>query len=440
MADVHEGSGGLARAGLLENARFNALVIVPNAVQGIFRRRRAPVAVATRAGIDGQAVGLLRGMARSSEGRPVWVQVIKNPALLLLDPADIERVLEGSPDPYASDPPAKRDGMVAFQPDAATISRGALWRNRRRFNEAVLRSSSGRSGGGKLLKTWESICSEELERLLTGPVAVSGGEIGWDPFHECVQRIARRLILGDGAAEDERLTELLGELMSDANGMPGESGEGVRELEEMIGRHVERADRGSLAARFATAPADGRTNTLGQVPHWLFALGDTLAINALRALAVLASDDHVADRARESREYLSGCLQEAMRLWPTTAMLSRETTEDVELRGETVPAGTQVLIVNTFSHRDRDRVDYADRFTPEAWMDGRASAYGGFNFFSRGPQICPGTAIATGVGESLLAELLDGYELEALSPQLDLGEALPHMVDFFGIRVGVEPR
>lgn len=430
--------GGLARAGLLENARFNALVIVPNAVQGIFRRRRAPVAVATKAGVDGQAVGLLRGMARSSDGRPVWVRVIKDQALLLLDPADIERVLEGSPEPYASDPPAKRAGMVAFQPDAATISRGDLWRNRRRFTDAVLKS---RPGGGKLLKTWESTCGEELERMLTGPVAVAGGTIDWDAFHELVQRIARRLILGDGAAEDERLTELLGELMSDANSMPGQAGEGTRELEAMIGRHVERAERGSLAARFAKAPSDARTNRLGQVPHWLFALGDTLAINAFRALAVLASDDALAARARESSEYLGACLQEAMRLWPTTAMLSRETTEAVELRGETVPAGTQVLIVNTFSHRDRDRVDYADRFAPEQWMSGgEAAGYSGFNFFSRGPQVCPGTAIATGVGELLLGELLDGYEPEPISPRLDLDERMPHMLDFFAIKVGVEPR
>lgn len=438
MADASAGGAGFASAGLLENARFHALVIVPNAVQGIFRRRRKPVAVATRAGVDGQAVGLLRGMARSSDGRPVWVRVIKDRALLLLDPADIAQVLEGSPDAYASDPPAKRDGMVAFQPDAATISRGDLWRNRRRFNEAALRSPSG---GRNLLKGWEATCREELERMITGPVAVGGGTIDWSAFHACVQRIARRLILGDGAAEDERLTELLGELMSDANSMPGESGDGVRELEAMIGRHVERADRGSLVARFAKAPSDARTNPAGQVPHWLFALGDTLAINAFRALAVLASDDAVTGRARESNEYLGACLQEAMRLWPTTAMLSRETTEAVELRGETVPAGTQILIVNAFSHRDRDRVDYADRFTPEAWMaDGDAREYGGFNFFSRGPQVCPGTAIATGVGELLLGELLAGYELEPLSPRLDLDDEMPNMVDFFGIRVGVEPR
>ena len=429
-------SEGPAQASLLENLRFNALVIVPNAVQGVFRRRRAAVAAATHAGVDGQAVGLLAGMDRSHGGRPIWVRVIKDRALLVLRPADAELVLEGAPSPYAADPPAKRDGMASFQPDAVTISRGGLWRIRRRFVDAVLKSPAR----GKLLKGWESVCVEEVERMLTGPVAVAGGELDWDGFHEAIQRVARRLILGDGAAEDQRLTELLGELMSEANGMSGESGPGVAELERMIGRHVDRAERGSLAGRFAGAPSDARTNPVGQVPHWLFALGDTLAINAFRALAVLGSDPPVLRRARESREYLAACLEEAMRLWPTTTMLSRETTEDVEWDGETIPAGTQVLIVNTFSHRDRARVRYADRFAPEEWIDGDAREYPGFNHFSRGPQACPGTAIATGVGEEVLAALIERFDPRTASPSLDLRKPLPHMVDFFGIRVRLEPR
>jgi len=427
---------GIARASLLENARFNALVIVPNAVQGLFRRRRAAVAAATRTGVDGRAVGLLRGMARGHGGGPVWVRVIKDEALLLLDPADIERVLDGSPEPFAADPKPKRDGMVAFQPQAATISRGEQWRSRRRFTEAVLRSPKG----GKLLSGWEKLCREELERMLTGPVAVSGGELDWDPWHEMVQRIARRLILGDGAAEDEELTELLEELMAEGNGMPGKPGEGLQQLESMIAVHVDAAERGSLAGRFAGAPSDAATAPIGQVPHWLFALGDTLAMNAFRALAVLASDKAVLTLARESGDYLGACLQEAMRLWPTTTTLSRVTTERVEWNGESVPAGTQVVIVNTFSHRDPDRIDYADRFAPEEWLAGDASAYAGFNFFSRGPQVCPGTAIATGVGELLLAELIERFKPRAISPRLDLAEPLPHMVDFFGIQVGLEPR
>lgn len=429
-----EPSGGIARASLIENARFNAAVVVPNAAQGIFSRRRAAVAVATRAGVDGQAIALLRGMAERHGRRPVRVRILSAEAVLLLDPLDVERVLDASPEPFASDPPAKRDGMVAFQPDALTISREPLWSNRRRFTEAVLRSPPG---GRKLLKAWEGACREELERMLTGPAAVAGGTIDWDAWHGAVQRVARRLVLGDGAADDERLTGLLGELMSTANSMPGESGAGVRELEAMISVHVGRADRGSLVGRFASAPSDSRTAPVGQVAHWLFALGDTLAINAFRALALLAADEHVAGRARESREYLGACLQEAMRLWPTTAMLSRETTAPVELRGETLPAGTQIVIVNAFHHRDAERVPYADRFAPEEWTEGEARDDPSFNFFSRGPQVCPGTAIATGVGEELLASLLAGYEPTDSSPGLDLAK-LPHMLDFFGVRVEVE--
>ncbi len=427
---------GIPSASLLENLRFNATVIVPNAAQGLFRRRRAAVAAATRAGVDGHAVGLLSGMARKYAGGPVWVRVVTEEALLVLDPADVKRVLEGAPAPYAADPKPKRDGMVAFQPDAATISRGDLWRERRRFIDAVLKSPPE----GRLLKTWQDVCREEVERMSTGRMAVSGGELYWDAFHEMLQRVARRVILGDGAADDDQLTELLEDLMSEGNGMPGEPSERLPELEKMIAGHLERAERGSLAARFAGAPSSAGTNRAGQVPHWLFAFGDTLAINAFRALAVLGSDDAVLEFARDSDDYLAACLQEAMRLWPTTTTLSRETTEDVEWNAETVPAGTQVIIVNTFGHRDGDRLDYADRFVPEEWTVGDAAAYPGFNFFSRGPQVCPGTAIATGAGELILSELISRFDPATISPELDLARPLPHMVDFFGIKVGLKPR
>jgi len=424
----------LPRAGLIENLRFNAVLVIPNAVQGLFRRRRAAVAAATRAGVDGQAVGLLSGMARNYERRPVWVKLGREDAVLLLDPSDVEEVLGASPDPYASDPPAKRDGMVAFQPDAVTISRGALWRNRRRFNEAVLRGS----GDGGLLRTWLDVCEEELERMLAGPVAVAAGDLDWDSFHGMFERVARRIVLGDGAAEEEPLTELLASLMSEANGLPGETGPGVGELEDMIAPHIDRADRGSLAARFFGAPSDARTNSVGQVPHWLFAIGDTLAINSYRALAVLGSGAEVLDSARADGAYLGACLQEAMRLWPTTAMLSRETTEDVELRGAIIPAGTQVLISNVFGHRDRDRLDYADRFAPEAWIDGDAASDPAFNQFSRGPQGCPGRSIAMGIGREILGGLIERHTPMTTSGVVNLERPLPHMLDFFGIRIRLD--
>src|SRR6476620_2297087 len=117
----------LPSASLAESVQFNQLVILPNAIQGIFRRRRAPVGVATLSGVDGHAVGLLSRLRRNHGPGPLWHRVLRDRALLLLDGDDVRRVLEGSPDPYAADPPAKRKGMAHFQPDALTISRGELW-------------------------------------------------------------------------------------------------------------------------------------------------------------------------------------------------------------------------------------------------------------------------------------------------------------------------
>lgn len=426
MSDV------LPRASLLENLRFNAVAVIPNAVQGIFRRRSTAVGVASHTEIDGQAVALLTELARRYERRPIRVRVGRESAILLLDPDDVATVLASAPEPYASDPPLKRNGMLAFQPDALTISRGSLWRNRRRFNEAVLRLPDG-----KPPRAWLEICEQELDRTLTAPVVATS--LDWDSFEPMVQRVARRIVLGDGAAGDEALTKLLGELMSEANGIPGRTGDEVAELEAMIAHHVERADPGSLVARFGAAPSDADTNPVGQVPQWLFALGDTLAISTYRALAVLGSDAETLASARGSRAYIGACLQEAMRLWPTTAMLVRVTTEEVELRGAMLPAGTQIVISNLFCHRDRDRFDWADDFAPEQWIDGDAARDPAFNQFGRGPQGCPGRTLAMAVGSELIRGLIERHTPATLPRRLDLRHPLPHMLDFFSIRVRLDP-
>jgi cytochrome P450 len=439
---------GLHSASLLENARFNALVIVPNAVQGIFRRRRAAVAAATRANVDGRGFGLMRGMSRSHGGGPVWVRVVRDRALLLLTPADAHRALEGSPDPFASDPPAKRDGMVVFQPDAVTISRGEAWRNRRAFNEAVL--DYGRPVH-EFAERFARVAAEEAAELVSA-AALEGGELGFGPWNRAFLRITRRVVLGDAAAEDTQLSEELGAMMSEANGMPGKTSDRYPAFVARLGRYVAAAEPGSLASRFNDAPADAETKPVGQVPHWLFANGDTLAINSFRALAAILS--HPSQRAKVDAElasagedaeaiaglrYLEACLEDAMRLWPTTPMLSRETTVDTDWRGATVPAGTQVLVPNTYLHRDRDRIDYADRFAPDRWLDGEAAEEWSFNHFSRGPQGCPGTGITLFIGKAVLAELLRDHRVELLAPKLDPAKPLPHMVDYFGIRVRLTP-
>ena len=306
-------------ASLLENARLNSLVFVPNALQGVFRRRRAAVAVATRANVDGHAVGLLRGMNRGHHGGPVWVRVVRDPALLLLTPADVHRALAGSPDPFASDPKPKRDGLVAFQPDALTISRGDTWRKRRAFNEAVLETGQPLHGLGD---GFVAVAGEEAETLVIA-AGRGGGELGWDEWSDVFRRITRRVVLGDAAADDAELSAALGELMSEANGMPGKTSPRYPRLIARLGEYVSAAEPGSLVSRFADAPADAETKPVGQIPHWMFATGDTLAINAFRALAALASHPNQRARALASSARPTGSMASGSLVSSTSRAVSR---------------------------------------------------------------------------------------------------------------------
>jgi hypothetical protein len=404
----------LPSASIVENLRFNRTVIVPNALQGIFKRRPVPVKAATALDVDGDGARLLASLRDKHEGLPVWVRVVRDPALLLLDVADVKRVLEGSPDPFAADPEAKRKGMAHFQPEALTISRGDLWRQRRAFADEVL--------GAAPRERFAGIAHEELSGL--------GSPLDFATLHGGFRRLTRRVVLGDAAREDEALSEQLASLMSEANGLPSEPSDDYPAFAARMEDYAGAAQEGSLAgvATAVEAPPDVRKP--GQLTHWLFATQDTLALNVLRALALLA--------AHPDEDDLSGTLQEAMRLWPTTPMLSRETLKPLAWHQAEVPAGTNVLIVNTFFHRDEVRLgEAAHRFTPEEWSpDGAFTSDWGLNHFSHGPQGCPGAGLAVHVGVAALETLLEQGRprLEAGGGKLKAGERVPHMLDPFALR------
>jgi cytochrome P450 len=440
-------------ASFLEGLRFTLLVALPNVLQGLFRRRPGVVALATRLNVDRRAVRAVDGLRRRYGAGPVLVRVLANRALLLLSAGDIRRALEGSPDPFAPDPEPKRRGMSHFQPDALTLSRGELWLNRRRFTEAVLDTGQPLHRNADRFR---AVVEGEAAALLR---EVDGEDsLEWPSFHRAARRITRRIVLGDGAADDEALSELLAELMSEANRLPKKRSERFDPFMARIGEYVSAAEPGGLVSLFAEAPSDAETKVEGQVPHWLFALGDTLPANAFRALALIVThprqgarvEEELTAAQREDRlgtasgvaglSYLEACLEEAMRLWPTTAILSRETLAETRWDGATVPAGTQVLISNVFNHRDPATHEFADRFAPEAWVEGTAGEDWAFNHFSHGPQGCPGTGIALFVGKALLADLLARRRIRLIEPRLDPGRPLPHMFDFHRLRFAVEPR
>ena len=428
-------------ASLVDGVRFTAQVAVPNVVLGLFRKRVLPTQVASTVHAEQLAYLLVEGLVRRFGPDPFWIRVARDEALLVHHPDDVRLVLDGSPDPFASDPEAKRKGMAAFQPNALTISRGALWANRRAFAEAVL--ETGRPMH-RLAEEFLAVVDDEVTRLGAQPT------LKWDDINGTFQRITRRVVLGDAAATDVAVSAELAELMGAGNRMPGKPADGYASFIHRIQGYVDAAEPGSLCSLVADAPSTADTDVAGQLVHWLFAMGDTLAANVFRALAVLATHplqlaevraeldgaDLGSPKSVASLDYLTGCLLEAMRLWPTTQLFGRETTRDVRFpTGAVLPAGRQVLIYNLFNHRNRDRIPYADRFAPEEWASGTAGEDWSFNFFSHGPQGCPGADLALFLGTAFLGRMLAEGTPSLRGASLKPGSPLPHGLDVFGLTV-----
>ncbi|MBJ8347476.1 cytochrome P450 [Antrihabitans sp. YC2-6] len=433
----------IGEASTLDGVRFTAQVAVPNVVQGLFRRRKTVTGAAKLVDADKQAVRFYEGLVRKFADEPFFIRVGKDKSVLVHRPEDIRAVLDASPHPFASDPDTKRKGMSHFQPEALTLSRGSLWESRRRFAEAVLETDNPLHS---LAQNFLGVAYEAADGLAVG-------EVTWDAINAAYQRLTRRVVFGDPAADDDELSSLLETLMDEANNAPGKESDSFAPFMAKLRGYVDSAAPGSLSALIAETPRDDDVEPAGQVIHWLFAMGDTLPANVFRALAVLASDaaafaaarSELADADLDTAKgvaglsYIAACLQEAMRLWPTTPLFGRVTTTETTLRGATIPEGTQVFIYNTGNHRNRDRIPYADRFAPEEWVTGNAADDWSFNFFSHGTQGCPGAGLAVFLGVAVLARLVGtGTPRIVAGANLRSDEPLPHTVDVFGVRIAIE--
>ena len=130
---------------------------------------------------------------------------------------------------------------------------------------------------------------------------------------------------------------------------------------------------------------------------------------------------------------------EAVRLWPTTPVILRETTSATELAGRPCRAGRWCSICSAFFHRDGERHTWADDFTPRLWSgeDPRAALVP----FSGGPAVCAGQDLVLFLTSTFLAGLLDGQEIRQTSrPTIRPGRPLPGTLDPFHLRFTIGPR
>ncbi|WP_415795428.1 cytochrome P450 [Mycolicibacterium frederiksbergense] len=167
----------------------------------------------------------------------------------------------------------------------------------------------------------------------------------------------------------------------------------------------------------------------------------------IRAVALLATHPEQLSHCELTepdqprlRPYLRACVQESVRLWPTTPALLRETTVDTTFDGTTFEAGASVLICVPAFHRDTEELPFADEFVPEIWLDGRADDHPQLVPFSAGPAQCPGQNLVLFVTSSFIAQLFSSLHLELTSSApLSPERPLPLTLNQFGLEFGAQP-
>lgn len=407
----------------------------PLFAKGIIVRRPWVVALLHATGIEGAAVTILQKLRRRYGEGPVLMRLPFREQAILLSPDHVRRVLQATPDPFQSDSSEKHATLAHFEPRGSLISRGAARAERRRFNEKVLETARPIHS---LEARFSAIIEQELARLL--PLETRA-QLSWGAFKDSWFRIVRRSVFGDRASDDKPLIQLLIRLRGDANWAflrPKRKRLRARFLSR-VESYLEAPQADTLAA-LAARMGSNRAGPADQIAQWLFAF-DAAGIALFRALAVLASDERLAARARDdsapNRPFLRACMLEAVRLWPTTPAILRQTDRPTRWGDAEMPKGTGVLIHVPFLHRDDERLPFAHRFAPDIWLSGEAPDWPLIPF-SGGPGECPAKNLVLLLASRTLAGLLIRHRL-SLPPGAKLDPAsLPPTFDQFSLTLDAE--
>ncbi len=436
----------------LEGLSYGFWQMLPNYLGGLFTPNRFWFGFWSTVHPDPAAVKRIGELREKYQSDYFYLKLLGKKSLLVLDLEGIRQVLDQSPDVFA-EPGIKKKGMSYFQPNALTISRGKDWQERRSFNEAVLASGQEvHPHGDQFLK----IIFRETTRLHQE----ARQQLVWADFATLFQRITVKILFGSDL-EETTLLEQLKDLMQTSNrGFALKKSSAFDDFYRELRTQLKAARPSSLAELCQQVPATENTRVENQVPHWMFAMADTLAINSARAdtlainsartLALIVSHPEAkqAVAAEMKRvdlpspgginqlKYLEGCVQEAMRLWPTTPLLVRETLQPTLLGGETIPPGTQVLILNSFNHRDRKKHSFADRFAPEIWQETRSDY--NFNHLSNGKQGCAGKDLALFIAKAVLAGMLKDNQYQLVGPELAPEKPLPYRYNHFQLEFATQ--
>ena len=231
--------------------------------------------------------------------------------------------------------------------------------------------------------------------------------------------------------------DAVGGIIARRRAMIAEGGEPPRDVLSLLlaardpesGRPLPQESVGANIVTFITA---GHETTANALTWALYLLSQAPDWRERAEAEADAAFDPAAPATLDRCPVLRAVLDEAMRLYPPVALLSREAISDDTILGQRVPAGTIVLIAPYVLHRHRALWDDPDAFDPSRFLGERRERIDRFAYipFGAGPRVCIGMAFALQEAAIVLANLLRAFRFDLVEGS----EVLPRQ------RVTLRPR
>jgi cytochrome P450 len=139
-------------------------------------------------------------------------------------------------------------------------------------------------------------------------------------------------------------------------------------LSRLIQQHRQRPGNDLLSRMATDSGPDGRMSDaeLLATGNLLLIAGHETTVNLLsNGLLTLLRNPEILARLRDQPELIPTAVEEMLRYEPPVQFLRRNTLDDIELAGTTIPKGMLVLLSNAAGNRDPARFADPDRFDPE---------------------------------------------------------------------------
>ena len=394
------------------------------------------------------ALGFLTHCARNY-GPVVPLRMLHKPAFLLLNSADIERVLVTDHKDFKKPQWLRTAAVQRVLGDGLVTAEGEEWRRQRHACQPAFQPRRMESYGAMIT----ALAQRNLSEWQPGQTRL----LQQDMAHLALQIIAHTLLDVDEKGWSEEASAAVDTLMARFTAQRSLFGmiplpasrperQAAHQLNQVVKNllraHAERPEAGppdpkqsDMLSLLRQAVADGGEGTQGpllheQVKTFLSAGHESSALTLVWAFLLLArSPEAEAALASELETVLQGrppaytdlpdmpyaraIIQETLRLYPPVWMTGRQSLRPCEIGGFRVPVGAFIMTSQWAVQRLPQHFPCPDEFRPERWLNGETTHLPRFAYFpfGGGPRICIGQNFALVEAILLLATIVQRFRL-----------------------------